>query len=205
MDVRIMRGIGVIIIIAIAAKKIGTSERRKIMNARLIVSIVSIVAITAIFGGISAEAGNVKVNLNINLDPVRPVIIREEVYRPPTRVRYAPAPAYTRRDEVRFIYPDELGFHVAVGVAYDLCYIGNSYYLFNDGRWLRAHSQRGPWVAMRHRELPVELRQHRIERIRDYRQHGYASHREREHSRDRYEYNARNMKGERSKGKDHIR
>lgn len=174
------------------------------MNARLIISIV---AIAVIFGGISAEAGNVKVNLNINLDPFRPVIIREEIYRPPVPVRYAPAPAYSRRDEVRFIYPDELGFSVAVGVPYDLCYIGTSYYLFNDGRWLRAHSQRGPWVAMSYRELPVVLRQHRIERIRDYRQHGYDSHRERERERprDRNQYSNRNVKGERPDGKDHRR
>ena len=171
------------------------------MNTRLIISIV---AIAAIFGETAAEAGNVKVNLNINLDPFRPVIVREEIYRPPAPVRYASAPAYSRRDEVRFIYPDELGFYVAVGVPYELCYIGTSYYLFNDGRWFRAHSQRGPWIAISYRELPVGLRQHRIERIRNYRQHGYASYREREHSH-RYEYNARNVKGVRFKGKDHAR
>jgi hypothetical protein len=172
------------------------------MNARLIISIVTI---AVIFGGISAEAGNVKVNLNINLDPFRPVIIREETYRPPAPVRYAPAPAYSRRDEVHFIYPDELGFYVAVGIPYELCYIGTSYYLFNDGRWLRAHSQRGPWVAMGYRELPVALRQHRIERIRDYRQHGFDTHRERKRSRDRNQYSDRNVKGERPDGKDHRR
>lgn len=172
------------------------------MNARLIISIVTI---AAIFGGISAEAGNVKVNLNINLDPFQPVIVREEIYRPPVPVRYAPPPAYSRRDEVRFIYPDELGFYVAVGVPYELYYIGTSYYLFDEGHWLRAHSRRGPWITISYRELPVGLRQHRIERIRDYRQHSYTSHREREHSRDRYEYKARNVKGERSRGKDHER
>jgi hypothetical protein len=178
------------------------SERRKAMNARLTIALV---AIAVIFGGISAEAGNVKVNLNINLDPFRPVFIREEIYRPPLPVRYDPAPVYSRRDEVRFIFPDELGFYVAVGVPYELCYIDRSYYLFNKGRWLRAYSQRGPWVALGYRDLPVVLRQQRIERIRDYRQHGYNSHREQERSRDRNQHNARNEQRERSWGKDHGR
>lgn len=172
------------------------------MNARLIISIV---AIAAIFGGITAEAGTVKVNLNINLDPFSPVIIREEIYRPPTPVRHVPAPVYYQREEVRFIYPDEFGFYVAVGVPYELCYIDRNYYLFNDGRWLRANSRRGPWIAISYRELPVGLRQHRIERIRDYRQHDYVSYLEREYSRDLYEYNARNGKRERPRGKDHAR
>lgn len=158
------------------------------MNARLTISIV---AIAVIISGISAEAGNFKVDLNINLDPFRPVIVREKFYSPPAPVRYEAEPVSLRRDEVRFIYPDELGFYVAIGVPYELCYIGSSYYLFNDGRWLRAHSRRGPWIAMGYRELPTVLRQHRIERIRDYRQHGTTSHRERERYRDRHQYSER--------------
>ena len=162
------------------------------MKARLTIALATI---AVLLGGISAEAGNVKVDLNINLDPYRPVIVREEVYRPPAPVGYDLEPDYSRRDEVRFIYPDELGFHVAIGVPYELCYIDRSYYLFRDGRWLRAHNRQGPWVAMGYRELPIVLRQQRIERIRDYRQHGYASHRER--GRDRKQHSDRNFRGER--------
>lgn len=172
------------------------------MKAQLTIALVTI---AVLLGGISAEAGNVKVNLNINLDPYRPVIIREEVYRPPVPVRYDLEPDYSRRDEVRFIYPDELGFYVAIGVPYELCYIDRSYYLFRDGRWLRAHSRRGPWVAMGYRELPVGLRQHRIERIRDYRQHGFASHHERGRDRDRNQHRDGDMKGDRSGWRDHVR
>lgn len=170
------------------------------MNARLTIFIV---ASTMILGGISAEAGNVKVNLNINLEPFQPFIVHEEIYRPPAPVRHDPEPEYPRRGEVRFIYPDELGFFVAVGVPYELCYIDRSYYLFNNGRWLRAHSRRGPWVAIGYRELPGALRQHRIERIRDYCQHGYAPHRERAHDHDRNQHSFRNE--ERSDRKDHGR
>lgn len=155
------------------------------MNARLTIAIV---AIAVIFAEISAEAGSFNVDLNINLDPFRPVIFREEVYRPPAPVRYDLEAEYPLRDEVRFIYPDELGFYVAVGVPYELCYINKSYYLFSAGRWLRAYSRRGPWVAMGYRELPMVLRQHRVERIRDYRQHGYASHRGRERYEDRNQH-----------------
>jgi hypothetical protein len=172
------------------------------MKARLSIALVTI---AVLLGGISAEAGNVKVDLNIILDPYRPVIVRKEVYRPPVPVRSAPEPEHSRRDEVRFIYPDELGFYVAIGVPYELCYIDRSYYLFRDGRWLRAYSRRGPWVAMNYRELPVGLRQHRIERIRDYRQYGYASHRERGRDRDWKDHKDLNGKGNRSGVKEHER
>lgn len=151
-----------------------------------------------ILGGLSAEAGNIKVDLNINLDPLRPIIVREEVYRPQVPVRYDFEREHPQRDEVQFIYPEELGFYVAVGVPYELYYIGRSYYLYNDGRWLRAHSRQGPWVAMSSRNLPKVLRQHRIERISDYRQHGgYASYRTQERYRDRNQQSDRKWKGER--------
>jgi hypothetical protein len=60
---------------------------------------------------------------------------------------------------------------------------------------------------MGYRELPVGLRQHRIERIRDYRQHGYTSHREWERSRDRdrNKHSDRIGKREKSGKKDHRR
>ena len=165
------------------------------MNARLLISIV---ASAVILGGTFAEAGNFKVDLNINLEPYRPIIVREEIYRLPPPVRYKPRPEYSGRDEVRFIYPEELGFYVAVGIPDELCYIGRSYYLFQNGRWLRSDNRRGPWVVLGYRELPSVLRQHRIERIRDYRQHGYArlqqSQNDRERYRDRNQHGDRNLK-----------
>jgi hypothetical protein len=145
-----------------------------------------------------AYAG-VGVNLNINLGepprqvivaPPPPVYVAPPSYAPPV---YEAAPVYAppveafRVDEdVQFVYPDALGFYVAVGVPYDLVYLQNSYFLYRDGRWLRAPSSRGPWMMQRNRDLPQGLRRYRVERIRDYRTREYVIYnRDRDHYRGR--------------------
>jgi hypothetical protein len=149
------------------------------------------------FGVQAAQAGNVGVNLNINLgEPPRQVYVAPPppVYvAPPPAVYVAPPPVYAPpeaivvEDDIHFVYPNSLGFYVAVGVPYDLFYLDNSYYLFRDGRWLRAPSSRGPWMVQRYRELPPGLRRHRLERIREFRAREYAVYnRDRDHYRGRY-------------------
>jgi|SRR6185369_3474058 len=147
----------------------------------------------------SAQLAYAGVNVNINLgEPPRPVVVA-----PPPAV-YVPAPVYVAppppaapvsvievEDDIQFVYPDALGFYVAVGVPYDLFYLNNSYFLYRDGRWLRAPSSRGPWVAQRYRELPPGLRRHRLERIREYRGREYAIY-----SRDRDHYRGRHFRSE---------
>ena len=151
------------------------------------------------FGAHAAQAGNLGVNLNINLgEPPRQVIVAPPppVYvAPPPPPVYAAPPAYPPvdafrvEDDVQFVYPDSLGFYVAVGVPYDLFYLQNSYFLFRDGRWLRAPSSRGPWMVQRYRELPPGLRRYKIERIREYRTREYAVY-----NRDREHYRGRNFR-----------
>jgi hypothetical protein len=146
-------------------------------------------------GAAAASAGNVGVDVNLHLGnqpqqvivPVAPqpapVVIREPA---PTAVvirEPAPTAVITIDDDVDFVYPAQLGFYVAVGVPYDLFYVRNNYYLFRDGRWLRAPGSRGPWVATRYRELPPGLRRHDIQRIRYYRSAEYDVYR---HDRDHY-------------------
>jgi len=133
---------------------------KKLMASQLL-------AVVVIFGGATAHAGNVGVGLNIHLgDRYRTASVREYAYGEPV-----PTPVvieYPVVERIRFVYPERLGFQVAVGVPYDLCRVGNSYYLFRDGYWLKARSGRGPWVAQSFRDLPWELRRQRIERIRSY-------------------------------------
>jgi len=128
------------------------------------------------------RASNVGVDVNIRLgSEPRPVIVTEPAYVPP------PEPYLEVEEEVEFIYPEELGFYVAVGVPYDLFYLNNSYFIFRDGRWLRSHSPRGGWVAQRYRDLPPTLRRHRLERIREYRTREYRIYQhDREHYRGRH-------------------
>ncbi|HBA89358.1 MAG TPA: hypothetical protein DCZ75_15635 [Geobacter sp.] len=133
---------------------------------------------------LNANAGNVGVDLNIRIggEP-RPVIVTQP---PPA---YAPAPEYVDEveEEVEFIYPEPLGFYVAVGVPYDLFFMNSRYYMVRDGRWFRSPSSRGGWAPVRYRELPPPLRRHRLERIREYRAREYDVYRhDREHYRGRH-------------------
>lgn len=144
------------------------------------------------------RAADVGVDINIRLggEP-RPVIVAEPPYQP------EPEPYYEEvEEEVEFVYPEELGFYVAVGVPYDLFYLNNFYFIFRGGRWLRSPSSRGGWVAVRHRELPPSLRRHRIERIREYRTREYVVYRrDREHYRGRHRLDKGNWKAARHEEK----
>lgn len=145
-----------------------------------------------------AGANNVGVDVNIHLgNAPRPVVVapppepRPVVVTPPPV--YQPEPYYDDvEEEVEFIYPQPLGFYVAVGVPYDLFYFNNVYFSFRDGRWFRSRDNRGGWVPVRYRELPSPLRRHRIERIREYRTREYAVY---QRDRDHYHGRHRSEKG----------
>jgi hypothetical protein len=86
-----------------------------------------------------------------------------------------------------FIYAPALGFHVSVGAPYDIVYIGNDYYLYNNGYYYRSHNYNGPWVGVEARRLPPGLRKHRYEDIRRFRDREYRRYdRDREHYRGRW-------------------
>ena len=126
----------------------------------------------------AACAGNVGVDVNIHLgNQPRQVIV-------PAPVAPLPLQVVSIDQDVHFVYPERLGFFVAVGVPYDLFYLQNSYYLCRDGRWFRAPGSHGPWVAAQYRDLPPGLRRHKLDRIREYRRAEYDVYR---HDRDRYE------------------
>ncbi|WP_224983206.1 hypothetical protein [Geomonas agri] len=140
-----------------------------------------------------AQAGNVGVDVNIHLgNEPRPVVVApapapRPVVVAPAPVPVQPDPYYDEPEEdVQFIYPQPLGFYVAVGVPYDLFYLNNVYFSFRDGRWYRSPDNRGRWVPVRYRELPPPLRRYRIERIREYRAHEYVVY-----QRDRAHYQGR--------------
>lgn len=137
-------------------------------------------------------ASNVGVDLNIHLgNQPRPVVVAAPPVAPrPVVVAPAPPEPYyvdDAEEDVEFVYPDRLGFYVAVGVPYDLFYLNNVYFVFRDGRWYRSPDNRGEWYPVRYRELPPSLRRHRIERIREYRAREYDVYRhDREHYRGRH-------------------
>jgi hypothetical protein len=86
-----------------------------------------------------------------------------------------------------FIYSPQLGFYVSAGAPYDIVYIGNDYYLYNNGFYYRSHNFRGPWLGVEARRLPPGLRRHRYEEIRSFRDREYRNYnRDREHYRGRW-------------------
>jgi hypothetical protein len=102
-----------------------------------------------------------------------------------------------------FIYAPSLGFHVSVGAPYDIVYIGNDYYLYNNGYYYRSHSYNGPWVGVEARRLPPGLRNHRYADIRRFRDREYRRYdRDREHYRGRWHRPGEGPRGE-GRGEDH--
>jgi len=69
-----------------------------------------------------------------------------------------------------FLAPAELGFHVAVGVPYDMFFVDGVYYVCKDHHWYRGPGYRGPWQGVGPKHLPPGLAKKRyrdIIRIRD--------------------------------------
>lgn len=180
----------------------------KSLNKRLLLQCTAIMT----FSAQAAVAGNVGVNLNVNIGdpPSQQVVVAPA---PPPVYVAPPAPVYVAprvyqqpvetivvEDDIEFVYPDALGFYVAVGIPYDLFYLKNSYFLYRDGRWLRAASSRGPWVVQRDRDLPRALRRHRVERIREYRTREYVVY-----QRDRDRYRGRHFRSSKDDWKEQRR
>lgn len=74
------------------------------------------------------------------------------------------------RERPMFLAPAELGFHVAVGVPYDMFFIGGSYYVCKNHHWYRGSNYNGPWKGIGPKHLPHGLAKKRyrdIIRVRD--------------------------------------
>lgn len=126
----------------------------------------------------TAYASNVGFDMNINIGNTPQVVVPSPAPVPPPVVIDEPP---------EFIAPPQLGFHVAVGVPYDMVFIGNTYYLCRNNAWYRAPSYNGPWVGVRYRSLPPGLRRYKMERIRHMRDAEYRVYRgDRDHYRGRY-------------------
>jgi hypothetical protein len=86
-----------------------------------------------------------------------------------------------------FLYPPELGFGVAVGVPYDMFYLGGVYYINRGGGWYRTSVIGGPWIKVGPRGLPPEFRRYNMGRIHEFRDREYRVYaRDRGHYRGKY-------------------
>jgi hypothetical protein len=121
--------------------------------------LMAVAAAVVLFQGASAAQAGVSFNINVGGPPI-------VVSQPPD-----------------FLYPPELGFGVAVGVPYDMFYLGGVYYINRGGGWYRTSAYGGQWIKVRPRELPPEFRRYNIVRIHQFRDREY-----RVYSRDRGHY-----------------
>lgn len=83
-------------------------------------------------------------------------------------------PAFVMERRPNFIDLKNLGFSVSVGSPYDIVYYGNRYYLYQSNRWYRSSSYRGPWIVIRNNRIPLQIRKHRWDDIRRYRDVEYG-------------------------------
>lgn len=73
-----------------------------------------------------------------------------------------------------FLVPPELGFEVAVGVAFDMFHIDGRFYLCREGRWYAAPYYDGPWQGVGPKHLPPGLAKKRYAEILRYREVEYS-------------------------------
>jgi hypothetical protein len=72
-------------------------------------------------------------------------------------------------------------------VPYDMFYLSGVYYIYRGGGWYSTSSYGGNWRKMRSRELPLELRRYRIEKIHAFRDREYRGYaRDRDNYRGKY-------------------
>lgn len=80
-----------------------------------------------------------------------------------------------------FLVPPELGFQVAVGVAFDMFRIDGRFYLCREGRWYVAPYYDGPWEGIGPKHLPPGLAKKRYTEIIRFRDAEYARYRNEKH------------------------
>jgi hypothetical protein len=144
-----------------------------------------------------AQASNVGWNINVNVGgghtAPAPVMVPIMVEAPPL-----------------FLLPATLGFHVAVGIPYDMFRINNRFYVFHGQGWYMGSHYNGPWTAVSYDHLPRGLRKHTHTTMISYRD---AEYRHYEKNRKNYrgksyrpqENKRHDSKGKKDKGRDDER
>ncbi len=84
----------------------------------------------------------------------------------------------------QFVYVPELGYYVAVGVPYDLIYVGREYYYYSNGYWFRASRYGTPWIYVGYNALPKIMRRHSYVEFRAIRDREFGRHEFKEDRRD---------------------
>ena len=106
--------------------------------------------------GVLAEPARAQVNVNVHIGPPPPVV----VYSPPTMVLMPEPQTY-----------------VAVGVPYDIFFIGGRYYYLHGGHWFWGPAYAGPWTYVAVESLPPGLRRYKVKQLHEFREREYRVYR----------------------------
>lgn len=93
-----------------------------------------------------------QVNINVNIGPPPPVVVQAR----PTMI-YLPEPAA----------------YVAVGIPYDIYFVGGRYYYLHGNDWFWGNGYNGPWTVVSYSSIPPGLRKYKVERLHEFREREY--------------------------------
>ncbi len=100
-------------------------------------------------------------------------------------------PSFVINSAPNFIYLRSQGFSVSIGNPYDMVYYGDFYYIYYNSHWYRSSSYHGPWILILNNRIPYQIRRHRWEDIRRYRDIEY---RRSDHNSNKYQRNDDNRR-----------
>lgn len=129
-----------------------------------------VLTIALLIGGLAVQA-HAEVRINVNIGAPPPVYVVQ------------PAPIYVRSAPT-MVYLPQPALYVAVGIPYDLYFVGGRYYYFQGNSWYWGPGYGGPWSPVVYRALPPGLQRYQVVRLREYRDREYRAYRV--PSRDRY-------------------
>jgi hypothetical protein len=104
------------------------------------------------FGLLWAPPVRAQVSVNVHIGEPPPVV----VYSPPTMV-LLPEPQ----------------MYVAVGVPYDIFFVGGHYYYLHGDRWFWGPGYGGPWTFVGYESLPPGLRRYKVQKLHEFRDREY--------------------------------
>src|SRR5215471_20777522 len=103
-----------------------------------------LLAALVLMGGLLPSQARSQVHVNVNIGPPAPVIVEA----PP-----------------QMLYLRDPGVYVAVGIPYDVYFIGGRYYYLHGDHWFWGPGYRGPWTYVEYRTLPPGLRRDKVVRL----------------------------------------
>jgi len=105
-----------------------------------------------LFGALEPTMARAQVHVNVNIGPPAPVIVQ------------APPP---------MLLLPEPDVYVAVGIPYDVFFVGGRYYYLHGNHWFWGPGYGGPWTYVEYRMLPPGLQRYKVVQLREYREKQY--------------------------------